>query len=1342
MLTEMPVDKCSCLGYPEVGSTLDWGIGGNVLVNRDRKVASWGVFLAALFVIVFAGGAAADEFRAFWVDAWGNGFLSQSQVNTLLGVVGDPNSKGAIRNANCNAVIVQVRRRADVCYPSGMGEPYFSASPQLSPTNFNALQAMINAAHDTTGGKQRIEVHCWLVAFATGGGTVWNAHNNPSNPDQYWATLDDSGAVTGDYAFDPGHPKCEQYLVDVCMDMVNRFDIDGIHYDYIRFTGNNQGYNPTSIARYNTRYGTTGQPAASNEQFKQWRRDQVSAMVRKVYAKIQASKPTVKQSGAFVTWNPSPGSSTRSSFQATRPYYDVYSDWDSWMQEGTMDAAVPMTYYNWASLPTDYTKWMNFEKDRKFNRHMYVGPGTYLNSLDNAILELQQTRNASPAGNYAQGFSGYSYRTPYSGGSWSGFSPRLVSDVCPSPANIPVMPWKASPTKGHISGSVTYYGTNAWADGATVSITGPESRSQRCDGTGFYAFIDLTPGTYTVTASLAGQPNAVRAVNVAVGSVTGNMYVTDIVLGVVGPPVITNVQAGGIGPTGATITWNTDQNADSQVEYGLTASYGWSTPLDPNSTSSHSVLLTGLSPSTPYHYKVKSANTNGPSSSTDYTFATTNGVPVITNVQATSVTNNSATITWTTNIASDSRVNYGTTASYGSQQTNASQVTSHTITLTGLSAKTTYHYQSVSTNTYGTGTSTDFTFATSGAPVISNVQSSGVTSTGATITWTTDVAADSKVNYGTTTAYGSQQSNASAVTSHSISLSGLTASTPYHYQCVSVNTYGTATSTDFTFTTAAPVTEIIIDNTDPGWANTSPGSNTWSVGVNPLVPRIGTNYLYYSGDGSLTESSSTRKCRWTPNLTTTGLYDVFAFYQKGTNRNSSVTYKVYYYGGVHPSPQDQSSTVANQGDWFLIGQDLPFAAGSAGYVELTTLSTLTALVSADAAKWVLKSVQDIVKPTITNVVVAGITGASATITWDTDVVSDSAVNYGLAASYGSQQTNAAAVTGHSVTLTGLTPGATYHYQCASTNAMGTTTTGDFTFTTSSPPTMISVTDELYTTSTTQLEATWTATDAHSTIARYEYAVGSTAGAADVKDWTSAGTATSYTIGGLSLTIGSAYYVSARAVNGEDLTSDPMASSGVKIARAVASIQEAKGRPDGDIIGLPALKVSAKFADLFYVEDADRISGIRVESDASVSAGQTVTVFGVLGLADGCERAILSPRVVPGSGGTAAKPLLMTSGAIGGSKFNDATPGITNGVGLYNIGLLVRITGAVGDIAPDGFYLDDGSGLKDDAGISGIKIWTGSSSAPGTWAMVTGVVSCRESGGKVYPVILAKEVTAL
>jgi hypothetical protein len=99
------------------------------------------------------------------------------------------------------------------------------------------------------------------------------------------------------------------------------------------------------------------------------------------------------------------------------------------------------------------------------------------------------------------------------------------------------------------------------------------------------------------------------------------------------------------------------------------------------------------------------------------------------------------------------------------------------------------------------------TSGTSTLAITSGPTSSGVTSSGATIAWTTNSASDSVVNYGTTTAYGSSVSNPALVTSHSVSLTGLTANTMYHYQVSSTANGVTVTSADFTFTTsgAAPV---------------------------------------------------------------------------------------------------------------------------------------------------------------------------------------------------------------------------------------------------------------------------------------------------------------------------------------------------------------------------------------------------------------------------------------------------------------------------------------------------------------------------------------------------------
>lgn len=91
-------------------------------------------------------------------------------------------------------------------------------------------------------------------------------------------------------------------------------------------------------------------------------------------------------------------------------------------------------------------------------------------------------------------------------------------------------------------------------------------------------------------------------------------------------------------------------------------------------------------------------------------------------------------------------------------------------------------------------------------PIISSVKASNITETGATITWTTDVEATSRVEYGTTTDYGSQTTEDSTlVVSHSVALTGLTKGTLYHYRVKSESAEGgLAISEDYTFTTEDP----------------------------------------------------------------------------------------------------------------------------------------------------------------------------------------------------------------------------------------------------------------------------------------------------------------------------------------------------------------------------------------------------------------------------------------------------------------------------------------------------------------------------------------------------------
>ncbi len=227
--------------------------------------------------------------------------------------------------------------------------------------------------------------------------------------------------------------------------------------------------------------------------------------------------------------------------------------------------------------------------------------------------------------------------------------------------------------------------------------------------TGFYTAPNVA-GRYTVRAACASHPSISAT---AIVSVFGTSDTT--------PPNIGGVNSSNITAGGVSIAWNTDEPADTQVEYGTTTSYGNLSTLSPALKTIHSVSLVGLSPSVRYHYRVRSRDAAGNlATSGDFKFTTLAGSgsdttpPVISSVSASGVAASSATITWTTNEASDTRAEYGTSTGYGSSTAlNGSMVTSHSAFVTGLSAGTTYHYRAMSRDAAGNpATSGDFTFTT------------------------------------------------------------------------------------------------------------------------------------------------------------------------------------------------------------------------------------------------------------------------------------------------------------------------------------------------------------------------------------------------------------------------------------------------------------------------------------------------------------------------------------------------------------------------------------------------------------------------------------------------------
>ncbi|MBN2507814.1 MAG: family 10 glycosylhydrolase [Verrucomicrobia bacterium] len=538
----------------------------------------------------------AQEYRAFWADAFHPGFRSAAEVTKLI---------SDVRAANANAVIVEVRKRGDAYYESRF-EPW---ALDISPPGFDPLQDLLAKAHDTNAGP-RIEVHAWMVTYP-----IWSSNryyavppqpDHPFNLHPDWLTEDVDGDMNpASYSFDPGHPSVQEHTFNVAMDILERYDVDGLNFDYVRYPGNTWGYNPVAVARFNQRFGRAGTPLSNDPQWRQWRRDQVTALVRKVYVCAQAVKPQVKISADTITWAPSVTSDTAWTNNA-RAYYDVLQDWRSWMEEGILDLNIPMNYFrqNNATYAADFINWKNFALDRKFNRDVVIGPGIYLNSISNGLLQMRLTREPSPAGKRAAGVCGYSYAVPASNSipdlqrvflealtQPSDYDP-ITPPIFATPVSPPGMPWKTAPATGHLKGFVLSPLGAGW-DGATVTLAGPETRTLLTDATGFFGAVDLAPGTYTLTAAAGGYEASPAAATVSAGSVA----TCDLPL--MAPMEFLDL-AVLAGERAAILSWTTPEPASSQAEFGTDAACDRRSGLDTEPVVRHSVWLTGLSPATEY----------------------------------------------------------------------------------------------------------------------------------------------------------------------------------------------------------------------------------------------------------------------------------------------------------------------------------------------------------------------------------------------------------------------------------------------------------------------------------------------------------------------------------------------------------------------------------------------------------------------------------------------------------------------------------------------------------------------------------------------------------------------
>jgi len=317
----------------------------------------------------------------------------------------------------------------------------------------------------------------------------------------------------------------------------------------------------------------------------------------------------------------------------------------------------------------------------------------------------------------------------------------------------------------------------------------------------------------------------VRAYNTS--GTSGNSNVVNVTtLSASGPPVAITSPVTLIANFSATLNGSVDPHGLTTTvyfQYGTSTSYGHTTLNQiktGNAYQSVSANIGSLTASTTYHFRIVATNSSGTTYGSDRTFTTLSatGPPVVTTSPATLIAGFSATLNGSVNphgLTTTVYFQYGTTTSYGLTTANQSK-TGNTYqnvaaNISGLTASTTYHFRVVASNSAGTTYGADRTFTTlsaTGPPVLVTNPATNIMTNLATLNGSVNphgLTTTVYFQYGTTTSYGhttaSQSKTGSTYQNVSANISGLTASTTYHFRIVGTNSSGTTYGGDRTFTT-------------------------------------------------------------------------------------------------------------------------------------------------------------------------------------------------------------------------------------------------------------------------------------------------------------------------------------------------------------------------------------------------------------------------------------------------------------------------------------------------------------------------------------------------------------
>lgn len=378
------------------------------------------------------------EVRAVWLTTaggadWPKTYDVASQKQALVEIF------ETLQEKHFNTVFFQVRSRGNAMYKSRY-EPWaaeLTGSLGKDP-GWDPLDFAIEEAH-----KRGMELHAWF--------NVTKVYNTPGLPPlssprhvlrshPEWAQL-----YEGEWWMDMGRPEVREYTENLVMELVRLYDLDGIHFDYIRYPG--ERFDDWKSFRL----------YSDGLERDEWRRNNITAFVREMYDQITKERPAMKVGSAPLgIYKPIVGA--QSGFSG---YAFLYQDARRWMEEKIQDYVAPQLYWDFGeqanpndpdfrALCIDWTK-------NNFGRHVYAGLGAYRENIQKEITEqIYMTRSV---GSQGQSFFRYQNILDLPG----------ISITYKYQALIPPMPWKDSipplpPTDIHITESSNNTSIIRWTE--------------------------------------------------------------------------------------------------------------------------------------------------------------------------------------------------------------------------------------------------------------------------------------------------------------------------------------------------------------------------------------------------------------------------------------------------------------------------------------------------------------------------------------------------------------------------------------------------------------------------------------------------------------------------------------------------------------------------------------------------------------------------------------------------------------------------------------------------------------------------------------------------------------